>query len=51
MGTDLMYRREEITEGVESNHLASYVLFRNHLTTLQQVQALIRIGQDQVYGF
>jgi hypothetical protein len=36
-GTDLMYRQEVITEGVESNHVATYVLFRNHLTTLQQV--------------
>jgi len=39
-GTDLMYQREEIIEGVESNHVASYGLFRksfNNTTTSVRV--------------
>ena len=40
IGMDLMHRREEITEGVESNHVAIYVFFResfNNTTTSVRV--------------
>jgi len=31
IGMDMMYRREEITELIESNHFAIYVSFRESL--------------------